>query len=196
MGRKLRKRDFRRLWIVRINAAVQAEGLNYSQFMHGMKLANIEINRKALSNMAIEDKAAFKTLVDQVKVALANKGTGGSMSVIDTVRLLELERKGRRPHRLLRREKEELQQRFDLVLAHNRELEGYIEAYTTSEKLVEQSIATAMATLDTIDGLDEIQVFDDASLELEAADTFTGAEGGLSSEDVDWDALLDDLPEL
>jgi len=88
------------------------------------------------------------------------------------------------------------QQRFDLVLAHNRELEGYIEAYTTSEKLVEQSIATAMATLDTIDGLDEIQVFDDASLELEAADTFTGADGGLSSEDVDWDALLDDLPEL
>lgn len=53
-----------------------------------------------------------------------------------------------------------------------------------------------MATLDTIDGLDEIQVFDDASLELEAADTFTGADGGLSSEDVDWDALLDDLPEL
>ncbi len=72
VGRKLRKRDFRRLWIVRINAAVQAEGLNYSQFMHGMKLANIEVNRKALSNMAIEDKAAFKTLVDQVKVALAN----------------------------------------------------------------------------------------------------------------------------
>jgi len=67
VGRKLRKRDFRRLWIVRINAAVQAEGLNYSQFMHGMKLAN-----KALSNMAIEDKAAFKTLVDQVKVALAH----------------------------------------------------------------------------------------------------------------------------
>ena len=119
------------------------------------------------------------------------------MSVIDTVRLLELRtKKAAGLIALLRREKEELQERFDLVLAHNRELEGYIEAYTTSEKLVEQSIATAMATLDTIDGLDEIQVFDDASLELEAADTFTGAEGGLSSEDVDWDALLDDLPEL
>lgn len=119
------------------------------------------------------------------------------MSVIDTVRLLELRtKKAAGLIALLRREKEELQQRFDLVLAHNRELEGYIEAYTTSEKLVEQSIATAMATLDTIDGLDEIQVFDDASLELEAADTFTGADGGLSSEDVDWDALLDDLPEL
>ena len=71
-GRKERKRDFRKLWIARISAAVQAEGLNYSQFMHGMKLANIEINRKALSNMAIEDKAAFTALVDQVKVVLAN----------------------------------------------------------------------------------------------------------------------------
>lgn len=119
------------------------------------------------------------------------------MSVIDTVRLLELRtKKAAGLIALLRREKEELQQRFDLVLAHNRELEGYIEAYTTSEKLVEQSIAAAMATLDTIDGLDEIQVFDDASLELEAADAFTGADGALSSEDVDWDALLDDLPEL
>jgi large subunit ribosomal protein L20 len=70
-GRKERKRDFRRLWIARISAAVQAEGLNYSQFMHGMKLANIEINRKALSNMAIEDKATFTALVSQVKGVLA-----------------------------------------------------------------------------------------------------------------------------
>jgi large subunit ribosomal protein L20 len=54
--RKRRKRDFRSLWIARISAGVQSEGLNYSQFMHGLKLANIEINRKALSNMAIEDK--------------------------------------------------------------------------------------------------------------------------------------------
>ncbi len=71
-GRKERKRDFRKLWIARISAAVQAEGLNYSQFMHGLKLANIEINRKALSNMAIEDKATFSNLVVQVKGALAN----------------------------------------------------------------------------------------------------------------------------
>ncbi|MGE4584956.1 MAG: 50S ribosomal protein L20 [Sphaerochaeta sp.] len=70
-GRKERKRDFRKLWIARINAAVQAEGLNYSQFMHGLKLSNIEINRKALSNMAIEDKAAFSALVSQVKGTLA-----------------------------------------------------------------------------------------------------------------------------
>ena len=68
--RKRRKRDFRKLWITRISAAVQAEGLNYSQFMHGLKLSNIEINRKALSNMAIEDKAAFSQLVAQVKTVL------------------------------------------------------------------------------------------------------------------------------
>ena len=70
-GRKEKKRDFRKLWIARISAAVQAEGLNYSQFMHGLKLANIELNRKALSNMAIEDKAAFSALVSQVKSVLA-----------------------------------------------------------------------------------------------------------------------------
>lgn len=68
--RKRKKRDFRRLWITRISAAVQAEGLNYSQFMHGLKTANIEINRKILSNMAIEDKAAFSALVAQAKKTL------------------------------------------------------------------------------------------------------------------------------
>lgn len=71
IGRKQRKRDFRKLWIARISAAVQAEGLNYSQFMHGLKLANIELNRKALSNMAIEDKAAFSALCSSVKKVLA-----------------------------------------------------------------------------------------------------------------------------
>lgn len=71
VGRKQRKRDFRKLWIARISAAVQAEGLNYSQFMHGLKLANIELNRKALSNMAIEDKVAFAALCAQVKKVLA-----------------------------------------------------------------------------------------------------------------------------
>lgn len=69
-GRHERKRDFRKLWIARISAAVKAEGLNYSQFMHGLKLANIELNRKALSNMAIEDKAAFSALCGQVKSTL------------------------------------------------------------------------------------------------------------------------------
>ena len=71
VGRKNKKRDYRKLWIARINAAVQAEGLNYSQFMHGLKLANITLNRKALSNMAVEDKAAFSALVKTVKEVLA-----------------------------------------------------------------------------------------------------------------------------
>ena len=70
-GRKERKRDFRKLWIARISAAVQAEGLNYSQFMHGLKVANIGLNRKAISNMAIEDKTAFSALVAEVKKVLA-----------------------------------------------------------------------------------------------------------------------------
>ncbi len=69
--RRNRKREFRRLWIARISAGVQAEGLNYSTFMHGLKLANIEINRKALSNMAIEDKESFAQLVAQVKTVLS-----------------------------------------------------------------------------------------------------------------------------
>ncbi len=70
-GRKERKRDFRKLWIVRINAAVREQGISYSQFIHGLNKANITLNRKALSNMAIEDKVAFKGLVDTVKETLA-----------------------------------------------------------------------------------------------------------------------------
>ena len=69
-GRKEKKRDFRQLWIARISAAVRAEGLTYSQFMHALKIANIDINRKVLSNMAIEDKATFSTLVAEAKKAL------------------------------------------------------------------------------------------------------------------------------
>ncbi|PIQ99933.1 MAG: 50S ribosomal protein L20 [Nitrospinae bacterium CG11_big_fil_rev_8_21_14_0_20_45_15] len=60
--RRVRKRDFRRLWIARINAAVRAEGLTYSKFMHGLKKANIELDRKVLSNMAIENEASFRAL--------------------------------------------------------------------------------------------------------------------------------------
>ena len=69
-GRKEKKRDFRTLWIARISAAVRAEGLSYSQFMHALKISNIELNRKALSNMAIEDKAAFSALVASAKKTL------------------------------------------------------------------------------------------------------------------------------
>ena len=70
VGRRLKKRDFRRLWIARISAAVAPFGLNYSRFMYGLKKAGIEMNRKALSETAIQDPAAFEALVDTVKKAL------------------------------------------------------------------------------------------------------------------------------
>jgi large subunit ribosomal protein L20 len=65
--RKAKKREFRSLWIIRINAAVRALGLSYSQFMSGMKKANITLNRKALADMAYNDPAAFSQLVEKVK---------------------------------------------------------------------------------------------------------------------------------
>lgn len=69
IGRKHRKRDFRKLWISRINAAARQNGLSYSKFMHGLKLAKIEINRKVLSEMAIHDPEGFKKLVELAKNA-------------------------------------------------------------------------------------------------------------------------------
>ena len=72
VGRKLKKRDFRRLWITRISAAVKPYGMNYSWFMYGLKQAGIEMNRKALSELAIADAAAFASLVETAKQA-ANK---------------------------------------------------------------------------------------------------------------------------
>lgn len=69
--RKVRKRDFRRLWIVRLNAAVRQHDLNYSQFIRGLKLAGIELDRKVLSNLAIQEPEAFTKIVDQVKAKLA-----------------------------------------------------------------------------------------------------------------------------
>ena len=76
IGRKNKKRDFRRLWIARINAAARmngarANGMNYSQFMNGLKKSGIEINRKMLSEMAIHDAAGFTALVETAKAALA-----------------------------------------------------------------------------------------------------------------------------
>ena len=70
-GRKLKKRDFRQLWITRISAAVKMHGMNYSTFMHGLKLAGVEINRKMLSELAVNDKAAFTQLTQTAKQALA-----------------------------------------------------------------------------------------------------------------------------
>jgi len=67
VGRKLKKRDFRKLWIARINAAARMNDLSYSKFMNGMKLAGVEINRKMLSEMAIYDPAGFTNLVNLVK---------------------------------------------------------------------------------------------------------------------------------
>ena len=69
--RRLRKRDFRKLWIARINAATRMNGLSYSKFMHGLKLAGVDINRKMLSEMAISEPEAFKALVDVAKEKLA-----------------------------------------------------------------------------------------------------------------------------
>ena len=70
-GRKMRKRDFRQLWITRISAACKMNGINYSRFMHGLKLAGIDLNRKMLSETAINDPAAFTALVEKAKAAIA-----------------------------------------------------------------------------------------------------------------------------
>jgi len=67
--RKRRKRDFRSIWIARINAACRQEGMRYSIFINGLEREGISINRKALSNMAIEDPAAFKAIVERVKAS-------------------------------------------------------------------------------------------------------------------------------
>lgn len=70
VGRKLRKRDFRKLWIARINAGTRLHGMSYSKFINGLKKADININRKMLSEMAIHDPEGFKALVDTAKAAL------------------------------------------------------------------------------------------------------------------------------
>ena len=70
VGRKQKKRDMRALWIARINAAARMNGLSYSKFMYGLKLAEVEVNRKMLSEIAISDKEAFAALVEKAKAAL------------------------------------------------------------------------------------------------------------------------------
>ena len=69
-GRKMKKRDFRSLWITRISAEAKVNGMNYSTFMHGLKKAGVELNRKMLSELAVADKAAFAALVETAKAAL------------------------------------------------------------------------------------------------------------------------------
>ena len=70
IGRRLRKRDFRKLWIQRINAAVRAEGITYNRFIQGLHLAGIELDRRALAELAVSDPEAFKAIVEQAKAAL------------------------------------------------------------------------------------------------------------------------------
>ena len=70
IGRKQRKRDFRRLWITRISAAAKINGMNYSTFMNGLKKAGIGLNRKMLAELAVSDMAAFTSLVEKAKAAL------------------------------------------------------------------------------------------------------------------------------
>jgi len=70
IGRKQRKRDFRKLWIMRINAACKANGMNYSRFMHGLKLSGIDLNRKMLSEIAIHEPEAFTQLCGTAKAAI------------------------------------------------------------------------------------------------------------------------------
>ena len=70
VGRRLKKRDFRRLWIARISAACKANGMNYSTFMNGLKKAGITLNRKMLSEIAINDAAGFTALTEKAKAAL------------------------------------------------------------------------------------------------------------------------------
>ena len=69
--RRARKRDFRRLWIARINAAVRADGMTYSKFMYGLKKANVELDRKVLSDMAIRNEKSFSALVDTARAQLS-----------------------------------------------------------------------------------------------------------------------------
>ena len=71
VGRKLKKRDFRSLWIARINAAARLNGLSYSKFMYGLKSAGITLNRKVLADMAVNDAATFAALCEQAKAKLA-----------------------------------------------------------------------------------------------------------------------------
>jgi len=70
IGRKLKKREYRKLWITRINAAVRPHGLSYSKFMHGLKLAEVNVNRKMLSEVAIHDADGFAKLVETAKAKL------------------------------------------------------------------------------------------------------------------------------
>ena len=71
VGRKAKKRDFRKLWIARINAACRINGISYSKFMHGLSVLGLNLNRKVLADMAVNDPAGFAALTEQVKAKIA-----------------------------------------------------------------------------------------------------------------------------
>jgi large subunit ribosomal protein L20 len=74
VGRRLKKRDFRSLWIARINAGCRQAGISYSKFIGGLKKAGVELNRKVLADLAATDEAAFRSLVDKARAAMENAG--------------------------------------------------------------------------------------------------------------------------
>jgi large subunit ribosomal protein L20 len=76
--RRRRKRDFRRLWITRINAAARQHGMSYSQFIHGLGIAGVEVNRKMLADIAVRDPEAFKSFADVASEAAASKSSGAT----------------------------------------------------------------------------------------------------------------------
>jgi large subunit ribosomal protein L20 len=76
--RKQRKGDFRQLWITRINAAARANNITYNRFVQGLRLAGVTVDRKVLADLAVTDEAAFRTLVEVARAAVAEQGTGGA----------------------------------------------------------------------------------------------------------------------
>ena len=77
-GRKLKKRDFRKLWIVRINAACRLNDIKYSQFVHGLSLAGIELDRKSLADLAVKQPETFATIASQAKDAISKQQTAAA----------------------------------------------------------------------------------------------------------------------
>lgn len=128
IGRKLKKRDFRKLWIQRINAAARMNGISYSRLMNGLKLAGVEVNRKMLSEIAIADPKAFTSLVLVAKAALEGK----TVEVKETkkVETKKVETKK------VETKKEETKDLSKLTVAELKELakKANIEGYTSMKK--------------------------------------------------------------
>jgi large subunit ribosomal protein L20 len=146
--RKNKKRDLRRLWISRISAAVRAEGMTYSRFIEGMNKANIAINRLALSNLAIEDPAAFSAVVAQAK----SRSRSVSMINLDQVR--QLQAKVQEAVGLIAKLKEENQGLKDTISVTDEskigELESAMSLIREDQHEIEEGIQEALTKLDSI----------------------------------------------